>query len=230
LHDATGDLDKVPQLVDFWVRPEILEVLRKHEAYLLLNIANEAGDGNVKAEAFTRVYQRAIERLRAAGLRMPLVIDAPRWGQDIDVLQATAPALMQADPRRSILFSAHLWWPKPAGSADPGSTKQIIAELGESAAMELPLIVGEFAHAGVGCSRSIDYKAIIAEAQKHQIGWLAWSWGPGNNDCREMDMTQNGSFETLRGWGLEVAVTDPNSIRNTSKRHESSLRGECPHQ
>ncbi|MBN1612415.1 MAG: hypothetical protein JW940_37640 [Polyangiaceae bacterium] len=41
-------------------------------------------------------------------------------------------------------------------------------------------------------------------------------------------MTEDGRFETLHGWGLEVAVTDPNSIRKTSTVPESMLRGKCP--
>jgi mannan endo-1,4-beta-mannosidase len=166
LHDATGDLSKVAELVDFWTRPEIVEVLQRHQATLLLNIGNEAGGNGVRPEEFVAVYERAVTRLRQAGLRMPLVIDAPRWGQDIDLLQQTAPALLQSDPERNLLFSVHMWWPERGGE-DPGSTKRIIAELEESVAMGLPLIVGEFAHAGVGCSRFIDYQTILAEAEKH---------------------------------------------------------------
>lgn len=227
LHDATGDLGKVPELVDFWTRPEIVGVLRRHESTLLLNIANEAGGTGVALEEFVETYRSAISRLRGVGLSLPLVIDAPRWGQDIDLLQAAAPRLLEADPLRNLLFSVHMWWPEGPTSEDPGSTKKIIAELEESVEMGLPLIVGEFAHAGVGCSRSIDYKAILAEAQKHEIGWFAWSWGPGNRDCGEMDMTADGRFDSLRGWGLDVAVTNPNGIRQTARIPESIYRGEC---
>jgi mannan endo-1,4-beta-mannosidase len=80
---------------------------------------------------------------------------------------------------------------------------------------------------GVGCRGRIAYEHIMQEAQRLGIGWLAWSWGPGNSDCREMDMTTDGTFDTLHDWGLEVAVTDPNSIRNTSVRPYSILHGEC---
>ena len=228
LHDATGALNRVVDLVDFWTRAEVTEVLKRHEPSLLLNIGNEPGGDGIAAHEFVAVYRDAVSRLRHAGLAMPLVIDAPHWGQDIDVLQQAAPELLSADPEHNLLFSAHLWWPQGLNTTDPGSTKRIVAELQESADIGLPLIVGEFAHAGVGCSQSIDYKTILAKTHKHEIGWLAWSWGPGNQDCGEMDMTEDGRFETLHGWGLEVAVTDPNSIRNTSKIPESMLRGKCP--
>jgi len=227
LHDATGRLDGVPQVVDFWTRPEIVQVLKRREASLILNIANEAGTNGTRVEAFVNVYRPAIERLRAAGLRLPLMIDAPGWGQDINVLQEAAPALLAADPERNLLFSVHMRWVQGARSADPGSSKRIQSEIRESVAMGLPLVIGEFAHAGVGCQKSIDYQTILSEAQQHEVGWLAWSWGPGNRDCAEMDMTSDGKFATLRAWGLDVAVTHPASIQRTSHIPESLRRGAC---
>jgi mannan endo-1,4-beta-mannosidase len=228
LHDATGHLGLLPRLVDFWTRPDIVEVLTHHRASLLLNIANVAGGSGVSLEQFVGFYRTAIARLRQAGLAMPLVIDAPRWGQDIDLLQQAAPSLLEVDPERNLLFSVHMWWPKDDKSPDPGSRRRIIGELAESAESGLPLIVGEFAHAGVGCARWIDYQTILAECQKHGIGWLAWEWGPGNRDCSEMDMTEDGRFETLHDWGLEIALNDPHSIRRTARIPESLYRQRCP--
>jgi hypothetical protein len=43
-----------------------------------------------------------------------------------------------------------------------------------------------------------------------------------------MDMTEDGRFETLHGWGLEIAKTDPHSIRHTSRIPESLYREHCP--
>jgi mannan endo-1,4-beta-mannosidase len=224
LHDASGDLAQVSRVVDFWVRPEIVSVLQKHAAKLILNIANEAGD-KVRLEDFVATYREAIARLRAAGYELPLMIDAPGWGHDADTLQASAPALIQTDPLRNLLFSVHIWWAKDAASEDPGSTQRIKTEIAESVAAGLPLVIGEFAHVGNGCKRSIDYRTILDEAQRAGIGWLAWSWGPGNRDCAEMDMTTAGTFDTLQGWGREVAVDHPASIRNTSKIPASMLGG-----
>jgi mannan endo-1,4-beta-mannosidase len=226
LHDATGRLDRVPALVDYWTRPDIVEVLKKHEQYLLLNIANEAGDHNVKADEFKRVYSDAIARIRATGLRCPLVIDASGWGQDISILHETGPWLIDQDPERNLIFSVHTWW-----VADDGSRDRIIGGLQRSVDMGLPLIVGEFAPMGVKCREWIDYKTILQECQRHGIGWLAWSWGQvRNGDCHLMDMTggeARGRFEGLHGWGKEVAVTDPNSIMNTSVRTWYLENGRC---
>jgi mannan endo-1,4-beta-mannosidase len=108
-HSATGDLSKVPSVVDYWVRDDVVTVLAKHRMHLLLNIANEAGDGTVTADAFIETYATAIERVRATGLQVPLVIDAPSWGQDIDMLQATFATLTAGDPLHNLLFSVHMW-------------------------------------------------------------------------------------------------------------------------
>ncbi len=222
LHGATGKWDKLQSQVDYWVKPEVVSVLKKHEPYLLLNIANEVGDHGINTSQFKEGYQQAISRMRAAGIKCPLVIDASSWGQSIDVLQASGPYLIEQDPLKNLLFSVHMWWTAP-----DGATNRIKNEIEESVAQELPLIVGEFAPMGVGCAKSIDYKTIMEQCQKHDIGWLAWSWGlQDNGDCKLMDMTSDekrGKFSGLFSWGLEVAVTDPNSIKNTS-RHTEYIR------
>jgi mannan endo-1,4-beta-mannosidase len=215
-HDSTGEWEELPTCVDYWVRPDVAAVLRKHEAYLLINIANEAGEGVVPTLEFQSAYELAIRRIRAAGLHVPLIIDAQGYGKDIDGLQANGPYLIQADPDHNIMFSIHMWWP----SAWRGTavTQVVIDEIAESVAMDLPLIIGEFANKGPGCACCIPYETIIEQAHLNEVGYLPWSWGPGNNDCDEMDMTEDGTFDTLHGWGLEVAITSTHSIRNIAVR------------
>ncbi|MFW6224051.1 MAG: cellulase family glycosylhydrolase, partial [Bacteroidota bacterium] len=215
LHGATGKWDKLQEQVDYWTNPEVVKVLKKHEPYLLLNIANEVGDHSIKAEEFQAGYQKAVDRIRATGLKCPLIIDASGWGQDLDILLETGPSLIDHDPEHNLMLSVHMWW-----VADDGSTDRIKTGIAEAISMDLPLLIGEFAPMGVGCKRSIDYKTIMAEAQKHQVGWIAWSWGHARNgDCSEMDMTageNRGKYSGLYDWGREVALTGTNSIANTS--------------
>jgi mannan endo-1,4-beta-mannosidase len=215
-HDSTGRWDKLSDCVDYWVRPDILPVLKHHEAYLLVNIANEAGSGVVPSLEFRAAYELAIRRMRAAGIHVPLIIDAQGWGQNIDDLQLNAPYLIQADPDHNLMFSIHMWW--PSAWRGSGVEQLVIDEIAESVEMELPLIIGEFANKGPGCSCCIPYETIIEQAHLNEVGYLPWSWGPGNLDCAEMDMTEDGTFETLHGWGLEVAITSPHSIRNIAVR------------
>jgi mannan endo-1,4-beta-mannosidase len=224
LHDAMGKIDRLGTLVDYWTSKEVLPIIKKYEDRILVNVGNEVGDDRVSKEKWESAWTDAIRRMRAASIVAPLVIDAPRWGQDIDRLQESGPRLMQIDPLHNLLFSVHTWW------AD-GNAEKIAAELEESVNMNLPLIVGEFGpYAVYQCPQyPFDYRALLAQAQATEIGWLAWSWGyVRNRDCPGLfDMTRDGSFETLQGWGLDVALSDPHSIRNTSVRPQSMLKGSC---
>ncbi len=217
-HDSTGEWDHLQVCVDYWVRPDVLAVLKKHEAYLLINIANEAGKTIVPDDEYRAGYALAIWRMRAAGIHVPLIIDSSGWGQDINGLQKNGPYLIEVDPDHNLMFSIHMWWP----SAWRGSqvAQLVIDEIQESVELDLPLIVGEFAHKGPGCSCCIPYQTIIEQCALNEVGYLPWSWGPGNSDCAEMDMTEDGTFDTLHGWGLEVAITSTYSIRNLAVRPE----------
>src|SRR5215210_5925044 len=47
LHDATGDWGGLDNLVAYWTRPQIVSIIKKHQAYLLVNIGNEVGNDTV---------------------------------------------------------------------------------------------------------------------------------------------------------------------------------------
>ncbi|HOU13365.1 MAG TPA: discoidin domain-containing protein [Anaerolineae bacterium] len=215
-HDSTGKWDALQVCVDYWVRPDVLAVLKKHEAYLLINIANEAGKDIIPDDKYRAGYTLAIWRMRAAGLHVPLIIDSSGYGQDINGLQKNGPYLIQVDPDHNLMFSIHMWWPSAWRGAQVAQF--VIDEIKESVELNLPLIVGEFANKGPGCSCCIPYQTIIEQCALNEIGYLPWSWGPGNNDCAEMDMTEDGTFDTLHAWGLEVAITSTYSIRNLAVR------------
>lgn len=121
-----------------------------------------------------------------------------------------------------------MWWSDANG-------KRVVKELQESVDLGLPLIVGEFAqHAVSKCDLNpFDYATLLSEAQKHSIGWLAWSWGGVDNaDCAgqgSFDMTVNGIYgKWEEPWGEQVALTLPASIANTSIRPFSMINGHCP--
>ena len=225
-HDTTGDWSKFTGCIDFWVRPDVVAVIQKHERYLLVNIANEADDGNLKDIEYKAGYEWAIRRMRAAGIRVPLIIDGQSYASRIDSLQKNAPYLMKVDPLQNVMFSIHLYWPSQRFGA---TVDEIVTnELRESAEMGLPLIVGEFAYEAAGCVGEIPYRTIIEQAHLNEIGWFAWEWGPGNLDCSSMDMTEDGTFDTLHAWGLEIAITDPYSIQKVAVRPQSIINAEIP--
>jgi mannan endo-1,4-beta-mannosidase len=215
-HDSTGDWDLFGACVDYWLQPDVLSVLKKHEEYLIVNIANEPVENYILDRKYRAAYELAIKRLRAAGIHVPLVVDAQGFGKGIDNLQKNAPYLIQADPDHNLIFSIHIYW--PTKTYGPAVDQLVIDEIAESVEMDLPLIVGEFANVAWQCACCIPYKTIIEQCHLNEYGYFAWSWGPGNRDCKDMDMTADGTFDTLQGWGLEVALTDPYSIKNVAVR------------
>lgn len=224
LHDATGEWAKLGQLFDYWARPDILAVVKKYEASLLLNVGNEVGDNSVTAEMWKAGYAAGIKRLRSAGVKSCIVVDAPGYGQKIDVIRAAGLDLLAEDPDRNLLFSAHAYWPSMWGWSD----QKVKDELKATVDKGVPFIIGEFGNAWEQTAQgAIPYKLILEECQRQGIGWLAWSWGPGNNPQTWLNMTRDGTHATLQSWGLEVAETLPTSIKNTSVRPASLAGGAC---
>ncbi len=206
--DATGKWDSdLQKCVDYWCKPETLEVIKRFEKYLILNIANEPG--KTEMPDFLQTYEKAITQLRQAGIRTPLMIDADGWGRNEKTLLKYGKQLLDFDILHNVILSWHAW----------NVNYKIKPVLAKAVELNLPFVVGEFSEESVGCQCCINYKDILKYCQAYQIGWLAWSWGiVPNGDCSHMDMTdpKNPVFETLHDWGLEVAVTDSFSIKNTS--------------
>ena len=220
IHDTTGNWDRLPDVVDYWLRDEAIQMIQNHQEYLILNVGNEPGDCEQNPEEFFSAYNIIVTKMRAAGVRVPIMIDADNWGQSEKNLLEVGPRLLQADPEHNMLFSIHMWWPTerhdPLRTGVETVQERITACLEASVQKKLPLIVGEFAPVAAGGAREIPYKFIMGECERLGIGWLCWSWGPGNFDSPEMDMTEHSSYNTLVGWGKEVAVDSPLGIQNTS--------------
>jgi len=227
LHDATGDLSQLPAMVDYWTRRSVVNIINSHSDHVLLNIANECGDDTVGPNEFIAAYTNAVQRIRQAGIRTPLVIDAPDFGKNLGVLNDSAAALLAADPDHNLIFSVHLYW----GISDGAGVQFITQNLQGAASLGYPLIVGEFSKYGAFnpngsiCAEGgrTDYATILKVTNELQLGWYAWEWGPGNEfgdvGCAVMDMTTNGKFANLKsGWATEVATSSPYSIKNTSVR------------
>ena len=232
LHDATGKWGRLQELVNYWVEPDVVKLIQKHQAYLLVNIGNEVGDDKVTPTQFIAGYKKALKRLRDADIHTPLVIDASDWGKNLEILDACADNLIAADPDKNLIFSVHLYWPK----SDGADAAFIQSKLQPEVERNFPLIVGEFSRYGAyagedkdGKARSIcgefgeiDYQTILKVADEQKIGWYAWEWGPGNAMgtppdplCVVMDMTPDGQFDHLKpGWATDVV----DSIKTASEK------------
>jgi mannan endo-1,4-beta-mannosidase len=221
IHDATGMFSLVGAAVSWWTQASVVQIVQKHQKWMLLNIANEAGDSNVADATFQSTYTQAITAIRQAGVSVPIVVDGSGWGQKVEQLLAVGPALLAADPQKNLIISWHEY-----SGGDQEKTR-ITSSYEKSKSLGLVLINGEFASAGAGgCTANIPYQWLLSEAQRVGIGWLGWSWDSSNSDCKSgsssvFDMTTDiTAASALRpGWATDVVLDDPNSIKKTSVRH-----------
>lgn len=225
LHDATGNFSKVGELVDYWTRSDVVEVLKKHEKWLLLNIANEAGGIGVPDSTFVDTYKDAITRIRGTGIQAPLVIDATAFGQNYQQLFRNWRGLVNHDPESSLMFSVHTYWSGTIWELED-IYEEIVQEVINN---NIPLIFGEGpTPTAFDCDVVSPYQYALRRLQEEEIGWLAWSWGlTKNNDCgsrggrNQFDITTDGNYGNWNTrYARELMADDPNSLRNTSIRPE----------
>ena len=222
-HDATGKWDELETAVSGWQREDYLRAVLERQDHLVVNIANEVG-GDVPDDEFVARYSDAVARLRAAGIRCPLLVDATDWGKDYGQLSRAGGRLLESDPERNLMLSAHLWWPaRRRGGILAEVAREVREALTDSVEKGIPLVVGEFgaAFTGDGTVREDDripWETILEECHRLEIGWLAWSWGSvPNRPQSDLDMAPGGRLEDLRGWGRQVALDHPLSIRNRAR-------------
>lgn len=198
------------EVTKWWTSPEILSVIKKHQRYLIVNVGNELGYIGIDSATFIKGYSRVVPALRLAGIHVPLMIDTGSCAQDEVLLAAVAPAIIKADPDSNIIFGLHIWW-------DDQSVSRIEKAVTALTNLKVPFVIAEFASVAVDCKTPIMYKDIIRVAQEKGIGYMPWSWD-NQSQCATHAMTKDNamSYSTLWGWGLEVMVSDPNSVANTS--------------
>ena len=192
--NATGKWSELDKCVDWWLSSQILPIVKKHQQYLLLNIANEAGDYSVSKTDWENKYKQIITRFRNAGVNCPLVIDAAGWGRDESYILEKGQSLVNHDPLKNIMFSWHPWDENQPRSRYSNFLDQAISK-------NLCVIVGEFAHLGVFYDKPIDWKAIIEECNSRDVGWLPWVWrGASSTDGH--NITNN--YVNYTSWGSQV--------------------------
>jgi mannan endo-1,4-beta-mannosidase len=226
LHDATGDWSKLQSLLDYWKRPDVIQVMEKYKKWVLLNIGNEVGP-KTSNEDFFGYYQDAIAQLREAGYKMPLIIDAADWGKDEENITSNWQKLMNLDPQKNLMFSVHLYWKENIAEELKTRLDNLLNKVVNE---NIPLFFGEGPQLKGGCDR-IDwpYEYTLAQCQKNEIGWVTWSWGAVvNGDCKESgvyDLTTDGKYGNWRtDFARKIMVEDKNSIQKTSVRPKSILQ------
>ncbi|WP_238009957.1 cellulase family glycosylhydrolase [Dactylosporangium sp. AC04546] len=210
VHDTTGwgyRPGAIPQsrAVDYWI--SIRRALIGQEKYAIVHVANEPYVlDNVRT--WPTDTMDSIRRLRAAGIRHTLMVDAPDWGQDLSfTMRDHAAEVFAADPDHNTVFSIHMY------GAFFRATN-VHDYLGRYLAAKLPIAVTEFAY--THHDGDVDEDAIMSEAQAQRIGYLAWSWSGNTADVSNLDMVKGFDANKLTWWGHRV-FDGPNGIRQTSR-------------
>lgn len=220
------------ELISWWITDPILAVLKKHEKYIVINLANElgsyrwAGDSaaqQIALDEFKSAYKSAITSVRNAGLNMPIMIDAPDCGTSIFALTGIGQELINYDPKHNLLLSAHAYW------ADYNGT----AEIQNALNANLPLVFGEVANKQANdndeCYFDLDatsqnhaspsgftYQQLLHTLQMNDIGWLAWGWWP--DGCASRQMSSTGNFNDLTPYGDDLVNNVIYGLKNTAVR------------
>ena len=209
-YDTTGygqRLGAVPQseAVDYWL--SVREAVAGQERYAIINVANEPyGLGNHHTWRADTV--ESIRRLRQAGFRHTLMVDAPDWGQDRSfTMRDNAAAVFHSDPLRNTVFSIHMY-----GAFD--RAPKVADYLRHFVQARLPVVVGEFAF--LHLDGEVDEDAIMAEANRYGIGYLGWSWSGNGGDVSYLDLVNGFDARALTPWGRRLFY-GPDGIAHTSR-------------
>ncbi len=209
LHDQTcqNSTSALISLSSWFTQPSVLTLVNKYKHSLILNIANEAlfvswASNSVTAQAaFTNTYTAIVNNLRTAGITVPLLIDGPECGTNLDVLANIGTTLQNSDPLKNLIFSAHAYW---YGYASNDST-QMAGKINYAISKNIPFIFGEIANLQddtVNCLYTLKYKALLRICKQKKIGWLAWSWD--HDVCSARQMSSNSMFSSLTTYGSDI--------------------------
>lgn len=174
----------------------------RYRGRLILNLANEWGlsDTAEQRAHYLAHYRSAIAALRAAGYRQPLMIDAPHCGQDaLALADGLGAALRATDPLGNVLPSVHAYW----RFADAAQLRAAATALH---AAGLAFVWGEFGNRQFEAAqgRATDHRALMRQADRAQVGYLAWSWYGNGGEARVLDLAEAANSDRLTGYGEEV--------------------------
>ncbi|MBX7241750.1 MAG: tail fiber domain-containing protein [Bacteroidia bacterium] len=232
LHDQTcqNDPAALTTMTNWWTQPSFLALENKYRHSLIINVANEAlfvawtGNPATAQTTFTNTYTTIVNNLRNAGIQVPLMIDGPDCGTNLDVLSAVASTLQTNDPQHNLIFSAHAYW---YGYANNDSLT-MRTKITNAVNANFPFIFGEVANQQddqVLCQYNLNYRPVLSMCQEFNIGWCAWSWD--NDGCPNRQVTTNGNFSSLTPYGSVIVNNPYFGISNTAVRSKYLEFGVC---
>jgi hypothetical protein len=206
-NDSTGQTDAswATKMADEITSSQYFKVLKAYEPYLLLGIANEL---NLPYEEFAPAYATAIGKLRARGYHGTLVITANEWGQGCETLLTFGPLLQSLDPQHNLLFDLHIYtYVHYYQAAEPnryagGEPERLSGCLNDLAALELPLLIGEFGRDH--SSGPVAWETVVERANANGQGYAPWLWY-GDTEYPQLNMSETWEGP-LTEWGKQATA------------------------
>lgn len=216
LHDYTGGTSAadISEAAAYYVRADVKAIMDKYSHVIILNIANEWGGNSVSSVAWKNAYLPAITTLRNAGYRIPIMIDAPGYGQMETAIVDYGKDLLNSDPLGNVIFSTHAY----SNWNNSGTfTSRIDAILNK----QLCFIFGEYGWDVPDNQQPADFickvnaPLLMQLCQTKKVGYMGWSWKGNNaaNACFEMCGSWSDTSQ-LTFWGRQWAY-DVNGVKNT---------------
>lgn len=232
LHDQTcqnsGGI--LIELANFYTQAPILAIIQKYKHSIIINVANEAlfvnwtGNAAQATQDFQNTYSTIIDNLRTAGIDVPIMIDGPDCGTNLDVLATVGPTLMANDPLQNVIFSAHAYWYAFANN----DSMTYLSKINNALNANIPFVFGEVANLQDDqqmCQYTLNYKPLLSICESKKVGWLAWSWD--NDGCPQRQISSTGNYANLTTYGNVIVNKPVYGTKNTAKRSRFLLNSTC---
>lgn len=233
LHDLTcqNDTSTLLAMGNWFIQPAVITLIDKYKHSIIINIANEAlyvnwaGNPSLAQTRFVNTYTAIVNTIRTAGVTVPIMIDGPDCGTNLDVLSTVGPMLQLNDPVNNLIFSAHAYW--YAYANNDSATMQ--GKINTAIQSGIPFVFGEIANLQddvTMCQYTLNYQPLLNICAAEKIGWIAWSWD--HDGCAARQMSTAGAFSSLTAYGNDL-VNNPvyGMLSNPWPRSEFLVNGAC---
>ncbi|MNM56609.1 Mannan endo-1,4-beta-mannosidase precursor [compost metagenome] len=207
VHDGTGsdNATVLDNIANYWI--EMKSALIGKEKTVILNIANE-WYGTWDGAGWANGYKSVIPKLRDAGIKNTIIVDAAGWGQYPQSIFDYGTQVFNADPLKNTMFSIHMY--EYAGK-DAATVKSNIDNVLNK---NLAVIIGEF---GIKHTNGdVDEATIMSYSQEKGVGYLGWSWKGNGSGLEYLDMANDWAGTSLTEQGQAI-VNGTYGIKATSK-------------
>ncbi|GAA4435064.1 hypothetical protein GCM10023091_10900 [Ravibacter arvi] len=212
-------------ITPWWQRADVLALIEKHRSFLMINPANEFGNvswaGNPAAalNTWTTHYKNVVTALRSAGIRTPIVIDAPDCGTSLQPLLDRGNELQNHDPLHNLVFSVHGYWAE--NFYQDSQLSDFVQHIADA---NVPIMLGEVANYqsdAQPCQYAIHLDHLLTRAQEKNVGWLAWTWF--KDYCSDRQISPSGEFSGLSAYGNRVI----NNVVYGLSTHAVKMNTQC---